>query len=91
MKIDEMKGLTLGELRRSGKIARESRVRDLTGLSRITRWRMERRGEFPLKVHLSEGAVGWLESEVVEWIQNRVAARSPQTTCTHPSNPRVKG
>ncbi len=50
-------------------------VRDLTGLSRTTLWRLERAGEFPKHVTMSAHAVGWIESEVIAWIGSRVQAR----------------
>jgi prophage regulatory protein len=50
------------------RILREREVRTMTGLSRTTRWRLERAGQFPRKRQLSPGAVGWLESEVVDWL-----------------------
>ena len=58
--------------------ARILRYRDViarTGLSRTTLWRLERRGEFPLRCQLSANAVGWVESEVEEWIAARTARR----------------
>ena len=36
-------------------------VRDRTGLSRSTIWRLERRGTFPMHRRISLNAVGWLE------------------------------
>jgi prophage regulatory protein len=53
------------------RILRERDVRTMTGLSRSTRWRLERAGVFPRKRRLSPGAVGWLESEVVAWLASR--------------------
>lgn len=46
-------------------------VRDRTGLSRSTIWRLERRGEFPRHRRISVNAVGWIESEVDEWVLSR--------------------
>ena len=46
-------------------------VRERTGLSRTTVWRMERRGEFPAHCQLSANTVGWLEEEVTAWIRSR--------------------
>jgi prophage regulatory protein len=48
-------------------------VRDRTGLSRSTIWRLERRGEFPLHRRISANAVGWLETEVVDWMLTKTA------------------
>lgn len=55
----------------SEKIIRSKEVQNLTGLSRTTLWRMERRGEFPDRVPLSAGSVGWRISEVEDWIRTR--------------------
>lgn len=48
-------------------------VRDRTGLSRSTIWRLERRGQFPRHRHISTNAVGWLETEVNDWVLARAA------------------
>jgi predicted DNA-binding transcriptional regulator AlpA len=56
------------------KIIRRATVRDKTGYSDTTIWRLERKGLFPSRLLLSEegGAVGWYEDEVDLWIQTRV-------------------
>lgn len=46
-------------------------VRDRTGLSRSTIWRLERRGDFPKHRRISLNAVGWLECEVDQWVLSR--------------------
>lgn len=57
----------------STEILRYSGVERATGLSRTTIWRMERAGQFPSRRQISAKAVGWIRSEVEDWI----AARSP--------------
>jgi prophage regulatory protein len=47
-------------------------VRQRTGLSRSTIWRMERSGSFPSRVKVSVNVVAWREDEVSEWIASRV-------------------
>jgi prophage regulatory protein len=47
-----------------------------TGLSRMTIYRLENRGEFPRRKQLSPNSVGWLESEVDEWIATRRSTKS---------------
>jgi len=42
-------------------------VRDITGLSRTTAWRMQKTGDFPLPVAVSPGRVCWWESELAAW------------------------
>jgi prophage regulatory protein len=55
------------------RILRERDVKTMTGLSRTTRWRLERAGLFPRKRRISPGAVGWLESEVIGWMNQESA------------------
>jgi prophage regulatory protein len=42
-----------------------------TGLSRVTLWRLEKSGQFPKRVNLTEARVGWEEDEIDEWIESR--------------------
>jgi prophage regulatory protein len=51
----------------------EPKVEELTSLSRTTRWRLERRGEFPKRVRLSPGRVGWRQADIEAWIRSRTA------------------
>ncbi|MGO9264678.1 MAG: helix-turn-helix transcriptional regulator [Candidatus Binataceae bacterium] len=53
------------------KILRTDTVVYLTGLSRVTLWRLERLSQFPKRRKLSARAVGWLESEIQAWIASR--------------------
>lgn len=46
-------------------------VRRLTGLSRATVWRLERNGLFPARRRLTTAKVGWLQSEIVAWMEAR--------------------
>lgn len=47
-------------------------VKARTGLSRSSLYAKISRGEFPPPVNLGARAVGWLESEIDEWISDRV-------------------
>lgn len=53
---------------------REAECEDRTGLSKTTRWRLEREGKFPKRRKISNNAVGWLNSELTDWIKSRAAA-----------------
>jgi prophage regulatory protein len=46
------------------------------GASASTIWRMEKAGSFPKRRRIGQQLVGWLESEVEEWLRQtrRVAA-----------------
>ena len=46
----------------------------LTSLSRVTRWRLERAGQFPQRHRISPNRIGWLLSEVLAWQRERAAA-----------------
>jgi prophage regulatory protein len=53
-------------------ILRRKQVQIRTGLSRSTIYQYIKDGVFPKPVPLGPRAVGWLESEVSEWIAERV-------------------
>ncbi len=42
-----------------------------TSLSRSTRYRMEKRGEFPKRRKISPGRIAWVESEIIKWLEQR--------------------
>jgi prophage regulatory protein len=58
------------------RILREPEVRHRTGLSGPTIWRKEAEGAFPRRVKLGPRSVGWLESEIEEWVRDRAANRA---------------
>mgnify|MGYP003941022329 CR=1 FL=1 len=41
--------------------------------------RLEAAGQFPKRVSLGVGRVGWVEREVQDWLQTRIAARDTNT------------
>ncbi len=47
-------------------------VRERTGLSRSTIWRLERCGGFPKHRRISANVVAWVEEEVMGWIHSKV-------------------
>ena len=47
----------------------------LTGLSRMSVWRLEKAGKFPRRVKIGERRVAWLLSEVLAWMAERLAER----------------
>ncbi|TVP09637.1 MULTISPECIES: helix-turn-helix transcriptional regulator [Shewanella] len=50
-------------------------VLNLTALSRASVYRMMADGKFPSSVSLGERSVGWVEEEILNWIEERIAAR----------------
>lgn len=57
-------------------ILRRKQVQARTGLSRSTIYLYIKAGQFPKPVALGPRAVGWIESEVSEWIAKRVRIAS---------------
>ncbi len=62
------------ETRAPVRFLRLPEVLSRTGLSRSTIYVRLDQGRFPRPVSLGARAVGWLESEVDEWIRERIAA-----------------
>ena len=56
------------------KLLRFPAVRERTGLSRSTIWRLERRGEFPKHHRISPNVVAWVEEDVTSWIELRTSS-----------------
>ncbi len=61
----------------SERIILEPECKIVTGLGRSTRFLLEREGKFPRRRQISAGRVGWLFSELVEWMQTRTRGVSP--------------
>jgi prophage regulatory protein len=56
-------------------ILRLPQVRRITGLSRSSIYALQGSRQFPQSVKLCPRAVGWLESEIREWLLARVSER----------------
>jgi len=56
------------------KFLRIRQVMQLTGLSRMTIYRLELAGRFPKRRRLSENSVAWLESDIEAWANSRPIA-----------------
>ena len=71
------------------RILRRPEVLAITGLSATRIHTLERRGEFPTRVRLSDRACGWRSDEIEEWIKAR-----PRATDVRPdigADPRRRG
>lgn len=56
------------------KIKRLTGVKGMVGLSRSTIYAMMAAGTFPKSISLGERSVGWLDSDIAQWIDSKVAA-----------------
>ena len=64
------------------RILRRGQVESLTGLCRSAIYQAIASVQFPRSIPLGPRSVGWVESEVSEWIHSRVAARSKPAATT---------
>ena len=63
----------------SYRILRLADVIKKTGMSRATTYRLIKEGSFPAPINLGANSVGWVESEVDEWIGKKISARDQMT------------
>ena len=72
-KTDQMKAPDFGTPRDISKqeVLRPRDLPQVTSLSRTNIWRLEKAGLFVKKLKLSSGCVGYLRSDVQEWVANR--------------------
>ncbi|MGE3703522.1 MAG: helix-turn-helix transcriptional regulator [Hyphomicrobiaceae bacterium] len=47
--------------------------------------RLEKAGRFPKRVQLGPGRVGWVESEVLAWLTERIEKRDSNTSTSSPA------
>lgn len=57
------------------RILRTDEVAERLGVSRTTLWRWEREGDFPDRIKLGPNSVGWRESDLEDWLEQRADAR----------------
>jgi len=57
------------------RLVRLKEVIDCTGLGRSTIYKYVAQGTFPKPVSLGDRCVGWVESEVHDWILTRIQER----------------
>jgi prophage regulatory protein len=57
------------------KFLRVRQVMQMTGLSRMTIYRLELAGEFPKRRQLSKNSVAWLDTDIAQWAESRPITR----------------
>ena len=70
------------------RILRADETTTFTGLSRSTIWRLERVGRFPARRRLSAAAVGWMQSELEQWLYDRQAVTTENSIPVAPASRR---
>ena len=59
------------------RLLRLPQVMQQTGLGKTKIYELQKDGAFPMRVHITQNSVGWVEEEVNAWIAGRVAASKP--------------
>jgi prophage regulatory protein len=70
--------MELENLKPKERILRLEDVKERTGLSRSTIYLNVNKGTFPSPINLGARCVGWLESELDNWIVARIQKSRPQ-------------
>ena len=55
------------------------KVQEIVPYSASHIWRLERSGKFPRRIRLGGNRVAWLQSEVENWVEGKIAARADGT------------
>ena len=58
----------------SNKINRLPAVIERTGLSRSSIYLRMNKGEFPQSISLGDRAIGWLEADIEQWLEDKITA-----------------
>ena len=67
----------------SKQISKLLEVKQTTGLSGSTIYRLASKGKFPKPIKLSERSSGWLKSEVEQWLNDRIEASRTTAEANH--------
>lgn len=60
------------------RVVREAERARITGIPRSTCYLLMKQGKFPKPVPIGERSVAWLESELLEWVEQRVRDRDAE-------------
>jgi prophage regulatory protein len=55
------------------RLLRLAQVIAMTGLGKTKIYELQAEGDFPRRVRITANSVGWIESEVQEWLATRIA------------------
>jgi len=58
------------------KIIKLPRVMEMTTFCRTTIYRLIEKGKFPKQIKLAERSSGWLESEVLNYLETKINSRN---------------
>jgi prophage regulatory protein len=58
----------------TSRLIRVSEVTSRTGVTKTHLYRLMAAGKFPRAIKVTEGTSAWVESEIAQWIADRIAA-----------------
>lgn len=61
---------------------RRPKVEEVTGIGRSTIYRGMADGTFPKSIKLGSRSVGWIRSEVLSWVDDRIKSSRPNNEST---------
>lgn len=67
--------MNAGERSTPLRFVRLTEVMRMTGLRKTTIYQLQSDGEFPQRVQITANCVGWIESEVQHWLNERAGDR----------------
>jgi prophage regulatory protein len=70
------------------KIIKLPKVMEMTTFCRTTIYRLIEKGKFPKQIKLAERSSGWLESEVLDYLEAKINNRHIET---HPNTGEARG
>ena len=56
-------------------ILRPKQLAKYLSISLATLWRLNKRGELPQKIQISQKAVGWSTADIDDWLKHRMIAK----------------
>ena len=59
-------------MQKAKRILRRKEVEEKVGLGRSSIYQKVKTGGFPKPINISERAIGWVESEIDDWISSRI-------------------
>ena len=67
--------------RHGERIIRPAELIKRLGITKVTLWRMRKRFEIPEPLRFSSNAIGWRESTIERWLDEREAEASQARAC----------
>lgn len=62
------------------RLLRLPQVQEVTGLGKTKIYELQSQGRFPRSVKITAYSVGWVESEVQDWVASRIGTRRRWST-----------